>query len=229
MGQTFVASYHTDDITPLTQYTAVAGADYTALSGTLTLTYDNTKEGGTPPKITFVTKDDTLPEEDETFRFTIDAADLPGGGLTSQRVWEVTIRDVVPSQGTRPTVTFSSPDNFPATSAFTLVMTFSESVTGFKLGDIEVTNGTADGFGGTGRMYSVEITPDDDSEAMIVAVPANVAYSVAHPTMGNVGARVRFPVDTTAWCPTWWRWTFPSERPLTRPWRTGPRRRSRCC
>ncbi len=202
MGQTFVASYYTEDITPLTQYTAVAGADYAALSGTLTLTYDNTKEGGTPPKITFVTRSDMLPEEDETFKFTIDAADLPGGGSTSQRVWEVTIRDAAPSQGTRPTVTFSSPDRFPATSTFTLVMTFSESVTGFELEDIEVTNGTADGFDGTGRSYSVEITPDDDLRGdMIVAVPANVAYSAAHRDMGNVGARVRLPVDTTATVP----------------------------
>ena len=34
---------------------------------------------------------------------------------------------------------------------------------------------------------------------------------------------------TSRWTPDWCRLTFPSERRPTRPWRTGPRRRSRCC
>ena len=142
MGETVVASYRTSD------RTATAGDDYTALTGTLTLTYDNTKTDDVLPEITFETKEDSLEEDDETFRFTIDPANLPGGGRTQIFIAELTIRDddSLGEGGTRPTVTFSSPDRFPATSAFTLVMTFSEGVTGFELADIKVTNSTADEF-----------------------------------------------------------------------------------
>ena len=201
MGETVVASYRTSD------RTATAGDDYTALTGTLTLTYDNTKTDDVLPEITFETKEDSLEEDDEMFRFTIDPANLPGGGQTQTFIAELTIRDDdSPGQGTRPRVTFSSPDYTRTTSPFTLAMTFLPSsvlgVTGFDLEDIQTTNGTAADFSGSGRSYSVQITPDDGFRGdLIVAVPANVAYSVAHPTMGNVGARVRLPVDTTATVP----------------------------
>ena len=201
MGETVVASYRTSD------RTATAGDDYTALTGTLTLTYDNTKTDDVLPEITFETKEDSLEEDDETFRFTIDPANLPGGGQTQIFIAELTIRDDdSPGQGTRPRVTFSSPDYTRTTSPFTLAMTFLPSsvlgVTGFDLEDIQTTNGTAADFSGSGRSYSVQITPDDGFRGdLIVAVPANVAYSVAHPDMGNVGARVRLPVDTTATVP----------------------------
>ena len=201
LGETVVASYRTSD------RTATAGDDYTALTGTLTLTYDNTKTDDVLPEITFETKEDSLEEDDETFRFTIDPANLPGGGQTQIFIAELTIRDDdSPGQGTRPRVTFSSPDYTRTTSPFTLAMTFLPSsvlgVTGFDLEDIQTTNGTAADFSGSGRSYSVQITPDDGFRGdLIVAVPANVAYSVAHPDKGNVGARVRLPVDTTATVP----------------------------
>ena len=189
--QTMEVSYATSD------GTATGGVDYVELSATLTLT-----AGNVAFTVYYETKGDSIQEDDETFFFRIERAERPDGTFTNRTGVDLTIRDVAPSQGTRPTVTFSSPDRFPATSAFTLVMTFSERVTGFELADIEVTDGTADEFEGRGRSYSVEITPEDDLRGdMIVAVPANVAYSVAYPDMGNIGARVRLPVDTTATVP----------------------------
>ncbi len=47
---------------------------------------------------------------------------------------------------TSPTVTIESWDDFPAHGAFDVTIRFSESVSGFTLGDIEVTNGSAGNF-----------------------------------------------------------------------------------
>ena len=60
----------------------------------------------------------------------------------------------------QPTVTLTS--TAPATtntSPIPVTITFSESVTGFAIGDISVGNGTASNFLGSGDTYSVDITP----------------------------------------------------------------------
>ena len=57
---------------------------------------------------------------------------------------------------TSPTVTIESWDDFPAHGAFDVTIKFSESVSGFTLDDMQITNGSAGNFTGTGAStYSV--------------------------------------------------------------------------
>ena len=44
-------------------------------------------------------------------------------------------------------------------AAFTATFTFGEAVSGFVIGDISVTNGSASAFGGSGAVYTATITP----------------------------------------------------------------------
>ena len=75
-GETLEVSYATSDDT------ALEGVDYTALSGTVTLTSDQTTFS-----ITFSTIEDTLVEGDETFDFAIESAQLPDNSMTSVSTW----------------------------------------------------------------------------------------------------------------------------------------------
>ena len=87
---------------------------------------------------------------------------------------------------TEPTVVISSTAANPINGAFTTTFTFSESVTGFAVGDITVGNGTASNFTSTSAtVYTALITPTVDG-AVTVNVAANVAQDAA--TNGNVAA-----------------------------------------
>ena len=93
-------------------------------------------------------------------------------------------------------MTISSSDDFPALGAFDVTIEFSETVSGFTLDDIEVTNGVAGNFGGADAAYSVEITPDDDFLGEVtVTVPADAASDDAN--NGNQPATERFLANTT--------------------------------
>ena len=84
--------------------------------------------------------------------------------------------------GTQPSVVISSAVGSPTnTNPIPITITFSEAVTGFVLGDIGVTNGTAGNFGGTGTTYTADITPAADGTVTI-----NVAAGVASDGAGNV-------------------------------------------
>ena len=96
-----------------------------------------------------------------------------------------------------PTVTIESWDDFPAHGAFDVTIKFSESVSGFTLDDMQITNGTAGNFTGTGTTYSVEITPDDGFAGdVIVTVPSNSAFDAEND--GNLPGSRRFPVNMAA-------------------------------
>ncbi|NNV25314.1 MULTISPECIES: Ig-like domain-containing protein [unclassified Roseobacter] len=64
------------------------------------------------------------------------------------------------------------------TEAVPLTVRFSEDVTGFVEADIAVENATLSGFAGSGRAYSVTLTPDSDG-AVSVQVPASRAEDAA--------------------------------------------------
>ena len=82
-----------------------------------------------------------------------------------------------------PTVTItSSATEATNVSPIPVTITFSESVTGFVVGDISVTNGTAGSFAGTGAIYTANITPTGPG-VVSVGVLANVAVDVA--SIGN--------------------------------------------
>ena len=86
-----------------------------------------------------------------------------------------------------PTVAITSSSTDPTnTSPIPVTITFSESVTGFAVGDIGVTNGTASGFVATsGTVYTANITPSGQG-TVIISVAANVATDAAG--NGNVSS-----------------------------------------
>ncbi len=69
----------------------------------------------------------------------------------------------------------SSPTN---ASPIPVSIEFSESVTGFTLAGLSVTNGTASSFSGTGASYTADVTPTADG-TVLVQVPAGVAQDAA--------------------------------------------------
>ena len=66
-----------------------------------------------------------------------------------------------------------------ANGAYPVTITFSENVTGFEVGDITVSNGSAGSFSGTGSSYTATITPTTAGSATTVKVNAGVATGVA--------------------------------------------------
>ncbi len=84
----------------------------------------------------------------------------------------------VTNDETAPTITITSSAD-PTSGAFTATFTFSESVTGFAVGDIAVGNGAASAFNATSTsVYTATITPVSDG-AVTVDVAANVAQDGA--------------------------------------------------
>ena len=97
----------------------------------------------------------------------------------------------------KPTVTIESMNTFPTKDAFTVTLEFSDAVTGFAQGDIEVTNGTASSLTETvtGTTWTVTVTPDADyAGAVTVTVAADAA--VDGNGVGNAAANADFEADT---------------------------------
>ena len=80
-------------------------------------------------------------------------------------------------------------------SPFIVSVSFSEVVTGFELGDIVVTNGTASNLTGSGDAYEVDITPT--SEGLVgIQVPDSSASDAAG--NGNLEGLLDINYDTTS-------------------------------
>lgn len=80
---------------------------------------------------------------------------------------------------TAPTVTLSSTASSPTgVSPIPVAITFSENVSNFDISDITVTNGSTSAFTGSGKNYSVNITPTANG-TVTVRVPAGVAQDGA--------------------------------------------------
>ncbi|SDL67405.1 hypothetical protein SAMN04488568_101271 [Maricaulis salignorans] len=100
--------------------------------------------------------------------------------------------------GTAPTVALSTVSADPVSGAFTLDIVFSESVTGFAVGDLSVGNGAASAFAGTGTTYSATITPSGDG-----AVTVDVAAAAAQDSAGNGNtAATQFSITNDETAPT---------------------------
>ena len=98
---------------------------------------------------------------------------------------------------TPPTVTITTTAGLPTNAAFTVTITFSESVTGLALTDLEVSNGGAANLDGSGSAYTVEVTPRADFQGTVtVTVPAAAAADAAG--NGNLAHSADFAVDTQA-------------------------------
>ncbi|MFD1819275.1 Ig-like domain-containing protein, partial [Pseudarcicella hirudinis] len=103
------------------------------------------------------------------------------------------------SDRTAPTVAISSTSTSPTNASPIVVnFTFSESVTGFTIGDITVAGGTKGNFTGSGSNYSVEITPGGDG-----TITVNVGAGVANDLAGNGNtAATQFSIVSDMTAPT---------------------------
>ncbi len=100
--------------------------------------------------------------------------------------------------GTSPTASISSSAANPTNqSTFDVTITFSEAVTGFAVGDLTVTNGTASNLSTSdNRVYTAVITPAADG-SVVVTLPSGSAADAAG--NGNLAATPYSTVyDTTA-------------------------------
>jgi hypothetical protein len=80
-----------------------------------------------------------------------------------------------------PAVTITSTATDPTNvSPIPMTATFSEDVTGFTLGDITVSNGTAGNLAGSGSVYTFDVTPVADG-----LVTVDIAAGVAQDAAGN--------------------------------------------
>ena len=141
------------------------------------------------------------PDDDSTADITVDVAagvavDAAGNGNTAatQSVQPV---DTIPPDTTAPAVTITDDTPGTATGYVTYTFTFSESVTGFTADDVDVSGGVKGDFTAvSGTVYTLVVTPDDDSTADItVDVAAGVAVDAAG--NGNTAANQSIqPVDT---------------------------------
>jgi gliding motility-associated-like protein len=102
-------------------------------------------------------------------------------GFTDKTAWNFTTADI-----TAPAVTITSTVSNPTNNAFTTTFTFSEDVTGFIIGDINLNNATASNFtAASANVYTTLITPTADG-TVTVDIPNNVATDAA--TNGNTAA-----------------------------------------
>jgi hypothetical protein len=101
---------------------------------------------------------------------------------------------------TRPTVEITSTETSPsAAAAIPLTITFSESVTGFVVGDITVAGCTLGALGGSGAIYTVNATPT----ATLITV--DIAEGVAQDAAGNINtAATQFVIVSTVNQKFWW-------------------------
>src|SRR3990167_10015348 len=82
---------------------------------------------------------------------------------------------------TAPAVVITCAQTSPsATTPLNYTITFSEVVTGFELADFVITNGTKAALGGSGAVYTCDVTP-----TAIGNVTADVAAGVAIDAAGN--------------------------------------------
>ncbi len=163
-------------------HTAVAGEDYTDASGTLTFA-----SGETSKTVSISLIDDAASEGVETFSLSLTNASgatfvkwgLAQGSLSGRGT-------ILPDEDTTaPSVTVGTkyPVTPPVTGFFTVLVEFSEPVTGFDMSDLQVTNGSTVSYQATYRFnehgmtrWAVKIKVDEDLTGDVsVTVPAGVA------------------------------------------------------
>jgi hypothetical protein len=85
-----------------------------------------------------------------------------------------------PSDTTAPTCTITCAQTSPSNAAtLNFTITFSESVTGFTVGDFTIAGGTKGALGGSGAVYTCDVTPT------AYAVTADVSAGVCTDAAGN--------------------------------------------
>ncbi|WP_299988360.1 Ig-like domain-containing protein [uncultured Pontibacter sp.] len=101
------------------------------------------------------------------------AQDAAGNGNTASETLTRTFN------ATRPTLALSTSATNPTNAAFEVTFTFSKEVSGFEVGDIAVSNGSASAFAQvSAQVYTALITPTAEGE-VIVSVTENVVRDAA--------------------------------------------------
>ena len=100
------------------------------------------------------------------------------------------------SDATKPTVSFTaSIDGVSNVSVVGVAVSFSESVSGFDLSDLAITNGTASDLVGSGLSYSFNLTPAGDGEVLVSLPGGSIADSAGNL---NDAAELLIRADRTA-------------------------------
>ena len=97
------------------------------------------------------------------------ANDAAGNGNTASSTVNVNFTGTVVTANINTTA--SDPTNL---SPIPFTVTFTEAVSGFQLSDIQVTNGTAQNFSGSGSSYSFDVVPTSDGP-IVIDIPAGAA------------------------------------------------------
>ncbi len=108
------------------------------------------------------------------YKLKIIASD--GLNTTSQFV-DVSVSDL---DEIAPATSITSAASSTVNGAFDVTITFSENVTGFDISDLDLTNGTASNFSGSGASYNATITPSANGTVVV-----NVLAEVAVDASGN--------------------------------------------
>ena len=146
--------------------TGFVAGDITTTNGTVN------NFAGTGADYTF----DLTPTSQGTVTADIAAAvaqDGAGNDNTAATQFSRTYDSIDPTVG----ITSTAPDP-TNTSPISVTATFSETVTGFTLGDISVGNGSAGNFAGAGVNYTFDVTPTTDG-LVTVDIPGSVAVDNA--------------------------------------------------
>jgi hypothetical protein len=103
--------------------------------------------------------------------------------MPSRRTNILILQSGGPSDTTAPTctITCAQSPGPTATSPLNYTITFSESVTGFVVGDFTIVGGTKGALGGSGAVYTCDVTPDSPS----ITVTADVSAGVCIDAAGN--------------------------------------------
>ncbi|MCY4574142.1 MAG: SwmB domain-containing protein, partial [Gemmatimonadetes bacterium] len=102
--------------------------------------------------------------------------------------------DAMPAAAVPPTITMRAEPSGTGHEKFTLTVTFSQSVTGFREEDIDLSAGDLDDFSGSGTRYFATIEPPSGFEGTIhVSIAAKVAQNSSDED--NVAAAYSFYAD----------------------------------
>jgi hypothetical protein len=125
-------------------------------------------------------------------------SDIAGNALADTAVQGTNNNSVdVLNDTTPPDVLITTASTDPVSGVFSVTIEFTESVTGFAVGDITVGNGSASNFAGSGDTYTADITPAGDG-----AVTVDVAAGVAQDAAGNANtAATQFSIEADGSAP----------------------------
>ena len=206
--------------------TFIAGIHYNLEAGTTTANWDgfadSNKTSALPGQLTnginaiWVYLQGATPTEQDNFRYDgsvkIGSLDELRAAICNLNNWDVdptntTAYTLNPypytftvEGDTPPSVSITSTESDATNSSpFTVDFTFDEDVTGFAVGDITVTNGSASNFtANSASSYSADITPTADG-----TVTVDVAANVCSDTTGNSNtAAAQFSIDYDTAAPT---------------------------